>query len=173
MTAVLAGAGVLLLLTVTTALLRRRLVVVSVSGASMAPTLGSGDRVLVRRTPGEAVRAGQIVVVEEPRPCRRGESTRPRRTDWLVKRVVAVPGDLTPAFLPAWERGPDSRVPPRRLVLLGDNAEFSRDSRHFGSVSTDRVLGVALRRVGGGTLRPAPVDGAEDATRRRAGPGSG
>lgn len=104
----------MLLLTRVAALLRRRIVVVSVSGASMAPTLRSGDRLLVRRTPGEAVRAGEIVVVEETRPCRRGEPIRTRHTRWVVKRVVAVPGDPAPAFLPVWERGPDSRVPPRR-----------------------------------------------------------
>lgn len=154
MTAVLLGAGAVLMLAVAAVLVGRRLVVVSVSGDSMAPTLHSGDRLLVRRVPGETVRVGEVVVVQESRPCRPGDD---RSVDWMVKRVVAVPGDPTPSFLPSWERGPNGRVPPHRLVLLGDNAEWSRDSRHFGSVPADRVLGVVLRTVGGGPPRPAPA----------------
>lgn len=151
----LAGAAAVLLLVAAVVMVRQRLVVVAVSGASMAPTLRSGDRVLVRRVPGEAVRPGEVVVVEEPGPCRPGQPTN-ARVKWVVKRVAAVPGDPAPPFLPAWEQGPGGCVPPGRLVLLGDNVEFSRDSRHFGSVGADRVLGVALRRVGGGKLAPRP-----------------
>ncbi|MER5646481.1 S26 family signal peptidase [Streptosporangium sp. NPDC002524] len=128
-------------------LLRGHLVVLSVSGPSMAPALRPGDRVLVRRTPGERLRTGDIVVVEEAGPCRPGDPTGSSR--WVVKRVAAVPGDPEPAYLPSWARTPARVVPPRHIVLLGDNAEASRDSRHFGAVRTDRVLGVVLLRLGG------------------------
>ncbi|MGJ6966021.1 S26 family signal peptidase [Streptosporangium sp. G11] len=156
MSAVLTGAGVALGLTlavvaVTMAavLLRGHLVVLSVSGLSMAPALRPGDRVLVRRTPGERLRNGDIAVVEETGPCRPGDPTGARGSRWVVKRVAAVPGDPEPACLPSWARWPAGVVPPRHVVLLGDNPEASRDSRHFGAVRTDQVLGVILLRLGG------------------------
>ncbi|WP_214322580.1 signal peptidase I [Nonomuraea sediminis] len=125
------------------AVLRRRVVVVSVSGASMIPTLRHGDRLLVRRVAGERLRRGDLVVLTEPVPCRADE--RPR---WMVKRVVAVPGDEQPSFLPGWVRRSEGVVAPGHLVVLGDNPEFSRDSRHFGALPSDRVVGVVLRRLG-------------------------
>jgi signal peptidase I len=51
--------------------IRRRFVVVTVAGRSMLPTYRDGDRVLVRRTRMEGLRAGQVVVVEHPRADRR------------------------------------------------------------------------------------------------------
>jgi signal peptidase I len=118
--------------------------------------LRPGDRVLVRRVAGETRRHGEVVVVEEPGPCWPGDPTGARSSRWVVKRVAAVPGDPEPPFLPAWARRPSGIVAPGYLVLLGDNAELSRDSRHFGAVRADRVLGVALRRLGGGKLPPGP-----------------
>ncbi|WP_329080247.1 MULTISPECIES: S26 family signal peptidase [unclassified Streptosporangium] len=150
--AALTGAGAVLVLAVVAAavLLRGCLVVLSVSGPSMTPALRPGDRVLVRRMPGERLRNGDIVVVEEPGPCRPGDPTGAGGSRWVVKRVAAVPGDPEPACLPSWARKPTGVVPPRHIVLLGDNAEASRDSRHFGAVRADRVLGVILLRFGGG-----------------------
>ncbi|MEU0483999.1 S26 family signal peptidase [Streptosporangium sp. NPDC006013] len=162
--AVLTGAGAVLVLAfavvAAAVLLRGHLVALSVSGLSMAPALRPGDRVLVRRTPGERLRNGDIVVVEEPGPCRPGDPTGAGGSRWMVKRVAAVPGDPEPACLPSWARQPTGIVPPRHIVLLGDNAEASRDSRHFGTVRTDRVLGVILLRLGG-----RPTAGAD--SRRR------
>ena len=155
MTPVLACAGALLLVVTVVAvvmMLRRRVVVVSVIGASMAPTLRHGDRVLVRRMPCEAVRRGDVVVFRELTACRPGDPTGLRDAALLVKRVAAVAGDPNPPFLPAWARRQSGVVPPGHLVLLGDNAEVSRDSRQFGSVAADRLLGVAVRRVGGEAL---------------------
>ncbi|MGO4756065.1 S24 family peptidase, partial [Streptomyces sp. 2MCAF27] len=45
---------------------RRKLVVVTVDGMSMAPTMTHGDRVLVRRRRPRQVRVGDIVVLEPP-----------------------------------------------------------------------------------------------------------
>jgi nickel-type superoxide dismutase maturation protease len=61
------------------------------------------------------VRDGDIVVVADP--------TQPER--WLVKRV---------------RRRDDGRVD-----LVGDNAEFSTDSRHFGPVEDHAVRYIVLR----------------------------
>jgi signal peptidase I len=147
MTAVLVGFATPLLFAVAVALLRRRLVVVSVNGPSMAPTLRHGDVVVVRRTPGRTPNRGEVVVVEDARPCRPGDRTGAHSRMWMVKRVAAIPGDPAPPFLPAWTRSPTGLVPAGHVVLIGDNAELSRDSRLFGPVRTDRVVGVVVRPV--------------------------
>jgi signal peptidase I len=118
--------------------LRRRLFTVTVRGLSMRPALQPGDRVLARRVPLAAVRAGQIVVVAAPD----GDAGVP----WLIKRVAAVPGDPVPPWL---DRGRASRVPPDCFLILGDNAAVSRDSRHLGFLAAGDLLGVVMRRLGG------------------------
>jgi signal peptidase I len=128
----LLGLGLTALLAV-----RRFLVVVTVHGASMEPTFHHGDRVLVRRhrTP----RAGQIVVVKPVTPG-------PQR--WLIKRVASIPGDPVPRDrIPALIDVAESHVPPDRLVLLGDNAATSYDSRQTGYFPTAHLLGVVVRRL--------------------------
>ncbi|MCP2343475.1 S26 family signal peptidase [Actinomadura rupiterrae] len=129
---------------------RRRLVVVTVEGRSMAPTFQDGDRVLVRRRTLADVRNGDIVVLEPPST---GEylaapppgADGPARTIWNVKRVAALPGDPIPDGVPA-DAG---TVPPGRLAVFGDNPD-SIDSRQRGLYSGERLLGVVLRRLGGG-----------------------
>jgi signal peptidase I len=124
---------------------RRRLVVVTVDGHSMRPCLAHGDRLLVRRAPLGALRAGQIVVValDGAVPAPGGGPC------WLVKRAVAVPGDPVPrAAVPALRHAPEQRVPAGHLVVLGDNAGASRDSRQFGYLPAAGLLGVAVGRLG-------------------------
>ena len=107
----------------TLALLMRRSVRYAVSGESMSPTLGEGDWVLARRT--RVIRPGQIVVAE--RPDRPGLE--------VVKRVVSVEANGS------W------------VTLAGDNPPASTDSRDFGPVRVEAVVGVVwlrywpLRRV--------------------------
>jgi signal peptidase I len=71
---------------------------------------------------------------------------------WLRRRwvLVAVDGE---SMVPALEPGDRvlvrralSRVPPGQFVLLGDNHVDSCDSRNFGLVPGDRILG-SVRRV--------------------------
>jgi len=127
---------------------RRRLLVVTVDGASMEPALRGGDRVIVRRLrPGEAPARGRIVVISEPGPCRPADPSGRRGASLIVKRVSAVPGDPEPAYLPAWSRGPAGVVAAGHVVVLGDNAAVSRDSRRTGPVPARRVVGVVLRRI--------------------------
>ncbi|MEO3928909.1 S26 family signal peptidase [Micromonosporaceae bacterium B7E4] len=67
---------------------------------------------------------------------------------WLIKRAVAVAGDPVPHGAgPALATLDDEFVPPERLVAIGDNAASSYDSRHYGYVTADRLLGVVLRRI--------------------------
>ncbi|WP_051753624.1 S26 family signal peptidase [Streptomyces achromogenes] len=106
----------------------RRLLVVTVRGTSMTPTHHHGERLLVRRT--RTVRRGQVVVALRPRsPAVWRED---RHSPLIVKRVAAVPGE---------------RVPPGRVVLLGDNTAASVDSRQLGFFPLDDVLGVVTRSL--------------------------
>jgi signal peptidase I len=132
---------------------RRRWAVVTVDGGSMAPTLTHGDRVLVRRVAPSALRIGQIVVLQHhshlggwgtaPLPARAVGNSR-----WYIKRIVAAPGDPVP---PEAVRGvgdpAGTPVPAGRLVVIGDNAEASTDSRFWGYAPADRVLGIVVRRM--------------------------
>jgi signal peptidase I len=126
---------------------------VRVSGDSMAPTLRSGDVVLVARHGG--LRAGQLVLLREP-----GDGGP------VVKRLVAVDGqtvEIRDAYLyvdgvrvdePYVDHsridgvyfGP-SRVPEGSVFVLGDSRDGSIDSRVFGPVRTDAVTGRVLLRL--------------------------
>ncbi|MEU4475158.1 S26 family signal peptidase [Micromonospora sp. NPDC023888] len=146
--AAVVGAGIGLL-----AMLARRLAAVTVRGVSMQPAFHDGDRVLVRRT--TKPRVGQVVVVEQPTPDGRWRTAPlPTRASpsqiagrrWMIKRVVALPGDPIPpgSALRAVAGG---RIPPGRLALLGDNRSASLDSRQLGYFPMARVLGTVRRRL--------------------------
>jgi signal peptidase I len=143
-------------------LFNRDLVMVTVRGMSMYPTYQDGDQVLIhrRRTP----TTGSIVVVERPKLARGWSGppvpagARPSALSgraWIVKRVAAAPGDPVPRDgFPALAEVPERLVPPSCLVLLGDNREVSIDSRYYGYLPVDRVLGVLLRPWPVPTRRP-------------------
>ena len=125
---------------------------------SMTPTISPGDHLLLDKRDAARVTVGDVVVVVDPR----GDGL-------IVKRVVAVGGDsigfedgilvrnglpvpepYTADFLDGVYYGPDV-VPPGGLYLLGDNRYDSEDSRDFGPVPADTVVG----RVAG-RLFPSP-----------------
>lgn len=140
-----------------TVLVRRRIVVVTVSGTSMTPTLQPGEKLLVRRCGSTALKIGDIVVLEPPRVPVSHEvkvlASLPTRTRWQVKRVAALPGDPIPP--PAQEAAGTLRtVPDGTLIVLGDN-NASNDSRLNGPYPADRILGIALRKLAGATF-PGP-----------------
>lgn len=122
---------------------RRSLVVVTVEGASMSPTLRDGDRVLVLRRSLDLVRRGDVVVLEPPLdgPYRPGPAGSDGHT-WNLKRVTALPGDPIPPGVP----GQGETVPAGMLAVLGDNPD-GIDSRQRGLFSGDRLLGVLVRRL--------------------------
>ncbi|MEO3798535.1 S26 family signal peptidase [Nonomuraea sp. B1E8] len=131
------------------ALLRRRIVVVTVTGISMTPTIQPGNRLLVRRCGIAGLKIGDIVVLEPPQPYIPDEVTQlvpmPPQPRWNVKRVAALPGDPIPAQARA-ATGAVRTVPAGSLIVLGDNGE-GRDSRQVGLYPADRILGVALRTL--------------------------
>ncbi|MCT2590613.1 signal peptidase I [Streptomyces sp. N2-109] len=128
--------------------LRRTFVVVAVQGSSMAPTLQDGERVVVRRRLLTQLRRGDVVVLRPPDPSGVPAGD-PPTTGWNIKRVAALPGDPVPEE--STGALPGTHVPPGSLVVLGDNSH-SIDSRHRGFFSGERVLGKAVRRLGGAAL---------------------
>ncbi len=136
---------------------------VLIAGPSMEPTILSGDRVLVfrgaygvRPSPEEGYLfrwrepgRGDIVLIENPIDG-----------NPVVKRCVGVPGDrLVVAHRNIYVAGTpypldgDSmprlknyrRIPPGSFFFVGDNPGFSLDSRHYGPVSRDYLLGRVVR----------------------------
>ncbi len=85
-----------------------------VVGDSMLPNLAPGDRVLVRK--GKRFRAGDVVVVKDPRDTSR----------LLTKRVESL-SDI-------------------EAFVLGDNSNSSTDSMHFGPVPLDLIVGTVKMR---------------------------
>ncbi|MER7108742.1 S26 family signal peptidase [Streptomyces sp. NPDC000229] len=133
--------------------LGRGFVAVTVYGRSMEPAHRDGDRVLVRR--GAVPVPGSVVVVERP-PFRSPWPDPPvapgaaahviYERQWVIKRVAAVPGDAVPRGAVPPEAAADAVVPEGMLVLLGDNAAESYDSRHVGYFPSARILGSVVSR---------------------------
>ncbi|KAB2342207.1 hypothetical protein F8566_38975 [Actinomadura rudentiformis] len=118
----------------------------------MLPTYRAGDRVLIRRVSARSLRRGQVVVFEGPREGRWRAGPLPGldAAAWMIKRVTALPGDPVPDDVaPAVA---DAMVPEGRLVVIGDGV-FSADSRKWGYVPADRVLGVVVRGLTSGRAR--------------------
>jgi signal peptidase I len=132
---------------------RRRWVVVRVDGVSMLPTLRPGDRVLVRRVSAADLRPGQAVVLQRQAGADRWDTAplpvhRVGRGGWYIKRIVAAQGDpVPPGAVPGVGVPAGTPVPPGKLVVFGDNAAASADSRQWGFAPADRVLGVVVRRL--------------------------
>ncbi|HCB34417.1 MAG TPA: signal peptidase I [Acidimicrobiaceae bacterium] len=125
---------------------------------SMNPNLTDGDRVLVNKLAylvSDPVR-GDVVVFRPP------AGTVGIETQELIKRVVAVGGDTVQGRLgavfvngspqPEDYLAPDTRttdfgpvdVPDAHVFVMGDRRSNSRDSRWFGAVSFDDIVGRAF-----------------------------
>lgn len=116
--------------------LRRHVIVATVDGPSMEPTFRDGERLLARRRRLSRLKPGDVVVLEPPNAF--GGS------QWVIKRVVALPGDRVPGEVPSSGR---SVVPDDALVVFGDNRDRSADSRQHGFYSGRQLFGVVLRKL--------------------------
>ncbi len=125
-----------------------------VYGQSMEPTLHTNDRVIVEKISYRfrPPKRGDIVVVKL------NERSQP-----LIKRVVGLPGEtiairggrvfingqpLDEPYVqtPTHGRLPPTRIPAMHYFVLGDNRDASNDSRNFGPVPRESILGRALFR---------------------------
>jgi signal peptidase I len=133
--------------------------------ASMTPTLGVYDRIVVQKAffTWHDVRAGDIVVFRHP-PL--DHCPGPQDAD-LIKRVIALPGQsiyssgnsiyvnkrlLAQPYLPRHDPlGPPIassqhpyRIPPGDFYVLGDNRSDSCDSRYWGPIKGTTIIGKAV-----------------------------
>ena len=132
-----------------------------IPSASMEPTLKIGDRVLVNKLSYDFhdVNRGDVVVFRSPP----GEGN-PDIKD-LIKRVIALPNEtveghdgrvfingdaLREPYLPegmTTSAFPAQKIPPGHVWVMGDNRSNSKDSRVFGPINDDLVVGRAFIRV--------------------------
>jgi len=123
-----------------------------VQGPSMQPNLHYDQRVMVEKITYRFLHGphrGDVVVIQVP-----GEQ------EPLIKRVVALAGETVkvqsgqvfidgePLDEPwATQQGgpsyPSTPIPPLHIFVLGDNRPSSRDSRAFGPVSVEQLIGHA------------------------------
>ncbi len=77
---------------------------------------------------------GDIVLLEHP-----------QSHTLIIKRISAIPFDeITEKLVSADYAGLYSRLPPGYYAVLGDNLEHSEDSRHFGPIAQDAIIGKVL-----------------------------
>jgi signal peptidase I len=124
----------------------------------MEPTLRKGDRVLVNKLSYKLhdIHRGDIVVFKRP----------PNEPDTgiqdLIKRVIGLPGEsvsvkdchvyingqqLVEPYVKSWTRTctfPARTVGPNEIFVMGDNRDDSQDSRFFGPISQNLVVGRAF-----------------------------
>ncbi|MGD8996764.1 MAG: signal peptidase I [Anaerolineae bacterium] len=122
-----------------------------VLGQSMEPTLHSSQRVVIEKVSYRlhGPRRGDIVVIDSS-----------DQSEMLIKRVVGLPGETVEVkngrvsvngelLEEPWtvkqgggHFGPQT-VPPLHVFVLGDNRGASNDSRNFGAVPIDDIVGQA------------------------------
>ncbi len=132
-----------------------------IPSGSMEPTLEIQDRVLVNKLSYDLhdVNRGDIVVFRSP-PGEPGSDVKD-----LIKRVVALPGETVEARdgrvlidgrmleEPYLRDGvvtghiEPREVPPGHVWVMGDNRSNSKDSRFFGPIDDDLIVGRAFVRV--------------------------
>ncbi|MCK4471010.1 MAG: signal peptidase I [Anaerolineae bacterium] len=123
-----------------------------VLGQSMEPNLHSSQRVVVEKVTYRffhGPRRGDIVVIDLP-----------GQTEMLIKRVVGLPGEIievrggkvyiegeqideTWTVNPGGSNYGPQTIPPLHIFVMGDNRGASNDSRSFGPVLIDHIVGHA------------------------------
>ncbi|MCR4406268.1 MAG: signal peptidase I [Anaerolineae bacterium] len=123
-----------------------------VYGQSMEPNLHHSQRLVVEKISYHfhGPRRGDVVVLRSPQ----------HNSELLIKRVIGLPGekveihdglvyiDGVPLAEPYLTQGTAGYqgpivVPPLHVYVLGDNRNFSNDSRSFGPVPLENIVGRA------------------------------
>jgi signal peptidase I len=132
-----------------------------IPSGSMRTTLEVGDRVLVNKLAYEFgdVEHGDVIVFHRP------ESLPPSDIDEFIKRVIGLPGDVLESRDGIVYRNDEplaetylaegtftnglvrTTVPAGSVFVMGDNRGESTDSRSFGAVPIDTIVGQAFVRV--------------------------
>ncbi len=133
-----------------------------VKGASMDPTFGSGDYIFTSKITYKtrAFHRGDVVVFKSPH----------NPDIEYIKRIIGVPGDIVmvkdsevyvngrmlkedyiAAKTNLWEggfskNGEGTKVPEQMLFVMGDNRPRSSDSREFGPITQESVIGQVFYR---------------------------
>lgn len=146
-----------------------------VASGSMLPTLEVNDRLLIDKLSYRWSNPGRgDIIVFSPTEKLKQENVR----DTLIKRVIGLPGEkveikagrvyvndqLLPEKYIAEEQeynwGPVT-VPPESYLVMGDNRDRSYDSRSWGFVPRNYIIGKAIVRFWGsdhiGTIDQSPV----------------
>ncbi|HVS30205.1 MAG TPA: signal peptidase I [Thermoanaerobaculia bacterium] len=123
----------------------------AIPSGSMQPTLSVGDHIIVIPYGPAGPARGDVVVFRSPQ----------RPSEWMVKRVVAAPGDLIDSRLgrlriggytvpepyvrrqASTESVSPQLVGANRYYVLGDDRDNSLDSRHWGSLPRQLIVGRA------------------------------
>src|SRR3989338_7863245 len=133
-----------------------------VSGNSMVPTLHTGDYLITEKLSYrfKDPKQGEIIVLKNPRD----------ESQDFIKRIIAVPGDtiqiinnvvylngqpLQETYLPSDTPTPAGafltegslvKVASNQYFVFGDNREHSSDSREWGPVTKEEIVGHAFFR---------------------------
>jgi len=112
---------------------------VIVSGNSMLPTFTNGQRLVACKAYWLVgpIKDNDVVVIKMG-----------KQGDYIIKRVYRTAGESV-----EWYNVPESwklingeyRVPSGEIYVLGDNQKVSEDSRSFGAVPVEHVVGKILR----------------------------
>lgn len=127
-----------------------------VQGASMAPNFFSGDYVLVDKVSYHfrPLNRGEVIVFKNPED----------ESEYFIKRVIGLPGEeviisegqvyvngklLKEGYLPSDTssgKPADFILEEDEYFLMGDNRLQSRDSRSWGALKRDEVVGLVRAR---------------------------
>jgi signal peptidase I len=133
-----------------------------IPSASMTPALKPGDRVLVSKLSYRMhdIHRGDIVVFKRPPHVQAGPEVKD-----LVKRVIGLPGDTVEARdgqlivngrmlkEPYVAKGASTtpvspqHIPAKHYWVMGDNRTVSEDSRYFGSIAQNLIVGRVFFQV--------------------------
>ena len=127
-----------------------------VQGASMVPSFFSGDYVLVDKVSYHfrSLERGEVIVFKNPE----------NESEYFIKRVIGLPGEeviivegevyidgklLKEGYLPSGTSSggeADFILGSDEYFLMGDNRLQSRDSRSWGALEQDKVVGLVRAR---------------------------